>query len=333
MERKREVWVDYIKVFACILVVLGHFFQSMTKSNILPANDVYHWFDTTVYYFHVPLFFICSGYLYQKLSRVDSFERWKRNVLKKLITFGIPYFTFSIVTWVLKTAFSSSVNDQLGGIIETLLMKPASPYWYLYCLFLLFLVTPTINGTKSMIYVVGVAVIGRVIALSGVDIPVYAVSVVLINEIWFVSGMILACEPVRSWFMRQKPLIGWITVCLFVATSVFAYVYELGNGIVALILGMMACIGFLLMFISMFKKENKVMDYLSKYTMPIFLMHTIFAASVRAVLLKIGIQNGVIHMVIGLGISFVGPIIAAEVMKRIKCMEFFLYPGKYIKLK
>lgn len=333
MERKREVWVDYIKVFACILVVLGHFFQSMTKSNILPANDVYHWFDTTVYYFHVPLFFICSGYLYQKLSRVDSFERWKRNVLKKLITFGIPYFTFSIVTWVLKTAFSSSVNDQLGGIIETLLMKPASPYWYLYCLFLLFLVTPTINGTKSMIYVVGVAVIGRVIALSGVDIPVYAVSVVLINEIWFVSGMILACEPVRSWFMRQKPLIGWITVCLFAATSVFAYVYELGNGIVALILGMMACIGFLLMFISMFKKENKVMDYLSKYTMPIFLMHTIFAASVRAVLLKIGIQNGVIHMVIGLGISFVGPIIAAEVMKRIKCMEFFLYPGKYIKLK
>lgn len=64
--RTREKWVDDVKVIACILVVLGHFFQSMTKANILPENNLYGWFNTTIYYFHVPLFFICSGYLYQK---------------------------------------------------------------------------------------------------------------------------------------------------------------------------------------------------------------------------------------------------------------------------
>lgn len=32
--RTREKWVDDVKVIACILVVLGHFFQSMTKANI-----------------------------------------------------------------------------------------------------------------------------------------------------------------------------------------------------------------------------------------------------------------------------------------------------------
>ena len=56
--RTREKWVDGVKVIACILVVLGHFFQSMTKANILPENDLYEWFNTTIYYFHVPLFFI-----------------------------------------------------------------------------------------------------------------------------------------------------------------------------------------------------------------------------------------------------------------------------------
>ena len=30
--RTREKWVDDVKVIACILVVLGHFFQSMTKA-------------------------------------------------------------------------------------------------------------------------------------------------------------------------------------------------------------------------------------------------------------------------------------------------------------
>ena len=39
--RTREKWVDDVKVIACILVVLGHFFQSMTKANILPESDLY----------------------------------------------------------------------------------------------------------------------------------------------------------------------------------------------------------------------------------------------------------------------------------------------------
>jgi fucose 4-O-acetylase-like acetyltransferase len=116
---KREIWVDNVKVFACILVVLGHFFQSMVESSILPATGVFMWFEKTIYTFHVPLFFICSGYLYQRYSRVDSLRAWRDNILKKLLTLGVPYFTFSTVTWGLKTVFSSTVNTNVGGV-ETL---------------------------------------------------------------------------------------------------------------------------------------------------------------------------------------------------------------------
>jgi hypothetical protein len=58
VDMKREVWVDNVKIIACILVVLGHFFQSMTKALILPETDLYMWFNQTIYYFHVPLFFV-----------------------------------------------------------------------------------------------------------------------------------------------------------------------------------------------------------------------------------------------------------------------------------
>lgn len=40
--RTREKWVDDVKVIACILVVLGFFFQSMTKVNILPENGLHN---------------------------------------------------------------------------------------------------------------------------------------------------------------------------------------------------------------------------------------------------------------------------------------------------
>lgn len=54
--KQREIWVDNVKVIACVLVVFGHFFQSMTKVKILPDNDFYQWFNQTNYFFHVPLF-------------------------------------------------------------------------------------------------------------------------------------------------------------------------------------------------------------------------------------------------------------------------------------
>ncbi len=157
--RTREKWVDDVKVIACILVVLGHFFQSMTKASIMPESDLYKWFNTTIYYFHVPLFFICSGYLYQKYSRVNSLESWCRNVAKKLLALGVPYATFTTATWVLKKVFSSSVNDQIGGLGDTFFLHPTAPYWYLYALFFIFLVTPTFKSVKA-------AAVGLVVALA-----------------------------------------------------------------------------------------------------------------------------------------------------------------------
>lgn len=67
--RKRS---DDVKVIACILIELGYFFQSMIEVEIFPENNLYEWFEATIYFIHVPLFFICIGYLYQQYSKVSS---------------------------------------------------------------------------------------------------------------------------------------------------------------------------------------------------------------------------------------------------------------------
>ena len=175
VEKTREKWVDDVKGIACILVVLGHFFQSMTKAKILPDNDLYEWFNTTIYYFHVPLFFICSGYLYQKYSKVNSVGSWCKNVVKKILALGVPYVTFSTATWVLKKVFSSSVNNQIGGLGDTLFLHPTAPYWYLYALFFIFLVTPTFSSVKAAIVGLIIALVAKILILTGGGYGVYAV--------------------------------------------------------------------------------------------------------------------------------------------------------------
>lgn len=109
------------------------------------------------------------------------------------------------------------------------------------------------------------------------------------------------------------------------------YTAEISGSMISFIMGLLACVAVILMVADFEEMFSRGMDFLAKYTMPIFLMHTLFAAPLRSVLLKVGVTNAVAHVVLGLGISFAGPIIAAWIMKKTKWMEFFLYPNKLIR--
>lgn len=67
--------------------------------------------------------------------------------------------------------------------------------------------------------------------------------------------------------------------------------------------------------------------------MPVFLMHTIFAAGLRALLCKIGIENAIVHILFGIVISFLGPILVAFIIEKIKWLSWILYPNKLFKIK
>lgn len=105
---------------------------------------------------------------------------------------------------------------------------------------------------------------------------------------------------------------------------------DIQNLVVSFALGLMACVAVVLLTVGFEEKNGKFISFLAKYTMPIFLMHTLFAAPLRSVLFKMGITNCVVHVVMGLVISFVGPIITAWIMKKTKWLELFLYPNKFI---
>lgn len=124
---------------------------------------------------------------------------------------------------------------------------------------------------------------------------------------------------------------GMVIGLLFLGLSIAVQMVDIRNSAVPFALGLMACATVILLVAGFEEKSGKVMGFLAKYTMPIFLMHTLFAAPMRSVLLKIGVTNAAVHVALGLGISFAGPIVAAWIMKKTKWLEFFLYPNKLMK--
>lgn len=309
MERtcnNRILWVDEVKVIACILVVLGHFLQSMTKAGILPATDLYRWFDQTIYYFHVQLFFICSGFLYQRCSRVDNVQAWLRNVMRKVRALGVPYLFFSVVTWLLKTMFADSVNEQIGGLGSTLFLHPVSPYWYLYCLFCIFLITPTFRGAATARTYLIIAVVAKAVVSTVGGTQVYAISSTMTYLVWFVIGMWIAYYDMRL-TGRRGP--AYVCAIVFLAGSIVAYACGFTREPVPFVLGLLACAAVILMTAEHAETLANVpgVSLLSAYTLPIYLMHTLCAAPVRTVLIRLGWTSAIVHVVVGLTASIVGP--------------------------
>ena len=328
MESKREIRIDDIKCVACILVVLGHFFQSMYKSNIISDTVLYKWFIDTIYLFHVPLFFICSGYLYQKHSSVRSVKTWLGNLWKKLIVLGVPYFVFLITTWSLKKVFESSVNSSVGGLFHSLFEQPIAPYWYLFVLFFLFAVTVTIQKKHEMIVLFAIALALKILIAMGVHTDIYIIDKIMSEWIWFVLGMSMAYCQIKT----EKIGIGIIAGLSFIAVSVFYELFIEQIGILDFIIGILACYSIISIVSGIDQKRSEpIFKRFGKYTMPVFLMHTLFAAPLRSVLFKLGISSAVVHIVLGILISFLGPVIAMMILDKLKPLDFIVYPGRYLK--
>lgn len=311
------------------LVVLGHFFQSMVSAGLLGPTAAYRYFIQFIYWFHVPLLFLCSGFLYQRYTKTDSVAAWARNAGKKFAAFSVPYFFFSTVSYLLKNIFSSYVNHETNGLLEHLFIRPAAPYWFLLTLFVLFVIIPTAKSKKMGLLMLAAAFCAWLFCnlADGIAIP-SVLQTVLVYAFWFVLGMCLAL------FDSKRLFAPW-TGILFLLSAGLAWLglhFSLPVPVLSLCCGLLACFGLIgwMGWVYRANRQTPVMGFLAKYTMPVYLLHTIFSAGVRAVLFKAGINSAPIHIAAGLLASFVLPILAEIIMEKIH-LDFLIYPLKYIR--
>ena len=116
------------------------------KSNIDRSLEITNFINWYIYLFHVPLFICISGYLYQKTKKNLLGVVIKTLYVKKVINLMVPYFVFYIIFISLKLLFSKYVNTEMGiSEIINILNRPISPFWFLYALMSLFIITPILE--------------------------------------------------------------------------------------------------------------------------------------------------------------------------------------------
>ena len=110
----RIEWIDIAKGIAIILVVMGH--------TGLESGSA-HYLNSFIYSFHLPLFFVLSGYFFKDYQQIGGkYEYLKRSFDKKIYSLLIPYFTYTIINRIWGVPLNYFHNHELSFNLQQIVL-------------------------------------------------------------------------------------------------------------------------------------------------------------------------------------------------------------------
>lgn len=131
LKTKRVDYIDMLKCLGMFIVVSGH------------IHPYYGWFSLPIHSFVIPLYFLLSGMTFKRQKFPTLWEFIKHRAKTLLL----PYFMFSVVTWVFWAVWNVVLHtgvDLWGPLLQTFVAQGSGhflvhnvPLWFLPCLFVI----------------------------------------------------------------------------------------------------------------------------------------------------------------------------------------------------
>ena len=325
---ERNVLVDKLKGYACFLVLFGHVIMGIRLSGV-SVPFFFEGMEQFIWSFHVGLFMFLSGVVYTMTNAWKGKSSKGKFLLYKLCSLGVPYVTFSAV-YILINSFVGQVNTQ-SSVWDILYIwkTPVAQYWFLYALFFLFCIWTVFNGVvKNWIITVVAVAVGYILPLCGITLGSF--DVVFYMALAFGVGTFVPFEK-----LTKLPAVAkWLVVAAHLAIGallvVFSKIEQPFFKEVMMLFGIYAAV----LFISLLqncKLTARFLLFMNKYSFQIYLLHTIFTAGIRIVLLRLQVTQWWIHVVVGTVGGILFSVLAAIIAKKVKFLNFFFFPTKAFK--
>ncbi|ROV59381.1 hypothetical protein EGH82_14135 [Vibrio ponticus] len=281
----RVLWLDNLKAFGIILVVLGH----------APSIDGY--FANFIYSFHMPLFFFAAGCTYKKKTLKLHFNSLITNLF-------LPYVFFLVISYVywLVANDYSPIKIHLHDIINAFLFGSSidnnfyfnPPMWFFSALIslkvLAIIVEKTFKDNRLIVsFIVSVTAItvlnnSEMRLPQGVDIALTSLFFYFIGEWVFDNNSFVFSE---NWKNYLVTLLCFALVLLLSLINGRVDVNTLNFSNEAIYL-VNAIIGILMVFyLSQICGEVRTFNYIAKNTIWYFPLHGFVFALFTLVLIKV----------------------------------------------
>lgn len=336
--RKRETWIDALKGFAALAVILGHIVSGYLEAGLFEAQErILVTVFNGIYAFHMPLFFAISGFVFS-LAYPDRKDRpGNAKICIQLGNIAVIYFLWSLLLGALKIIFSESVsNPVLLTDLPWIPLKAIGLYWYLYVLFLCYLTAMFLIGKQNdrRNYIVYTA--SLILCLSKHMIlpllPEYTAFLFFEYGFFFFLGVFLQQNP-RVLACIAKPVGFLLSGAAGIGMAVFFLSgadetrnwgsIRYGGMIMASALSISVlglakwCAG---------KKISEILAPIGRYSLEIFLIQTFVIAADRTILPVIGITDFGVNLCISFVTAVLVPILLSLMTKKLQIHSLLFRP-------
>ena len=293
MQKKRLMWVDALKGFLMILVVIGHY-----------PGELDFPFITYIYWFHMPAFFLLSGLFFKEIAKNESS---KAIIKKRFMQLMIPYLFFLFVITAIRYSieiatgnfdFSWYLQDLWTLVIAGRFARgPYGVFWFITTLFFTYLLFMWMTKYLSRIKQITLLVVFYLVAhlesiftmhvIGGASdeaaqtIPMlWNIDVVLLTVVYFAIGYYAKSVLIN---ITLPWLLSAITVAVgaIVANDLGFIDYHLSLKFLRydhLLLDLIIPISFIVMIIGFFQRITKIMPLhwlvkLEKHSITIMYLH------------------------------------------------------------
>lgn len=210
--RERIDYIDYMRGLAMILVVVGHLIQCHGFSLNNPVFEF-------IYSFHMPFFFAVSGYIAEKLVKIEVLKQYLSFLKKKTISLILPLFV-----WPLIVNRFFLVERWNVVTYEDIWQVAVSPnLWFLKMLFVIMCIYGIFNWCTNSLKINGIwkdivsFILVVLLTFAAVFIKIEGINLILFSYAFYLGVIISRYKSIEE--LCSNKFVNAIFICLFMILS------------------------------------------------------------------------------------------------------------------
>lgn len=312
MNKKYFPEIDICRGLGIILVVLGHALKQTGETNAM-----FQILLSFIYSFHMPLFFIVSGFVAVKVLDLKKNEDRIRYIKDKAARLLVPYFAVGIFYMPIKFVLSSfAVKPYDFSSAWKILIgeNPNTVLWFLYTLFWVSVVSCLILNHKNLraiLVISGCLSIISYVLGSPIEFTKYL--------FFYIAGIYLRknYDKVLDWIKGKNV---FLVAVIFLIANIALYVTQAGGvTFVTAVSGSFCTLAVSRKILSMDGPVHKVISLCGKYSMDIYILSDFIATAVRILIWGILGWNYILCTIICFAVSMFLPIpVSRYIIRKVK---------------
>jgi len=308
-----------------VLVVFGHAWRGLASHGSM-TGELFSAVDNRIYAFHMPTFFALSGWFFiSSLERKPLFEFYQSRVLRLFV----PMVLWTYIFLATKALAGQYTNAPIGwGEVLVSPIPGMLHMWFLWALLVLSVVFSFLKlfskegriTDTAVWFAVALVVVVQFIPLT--DVANDWVGEAIRNAPFFliglISGRMIPLHQMPPVFRALAVLVFTLILVALPFLQGFASPFLVSFSLTVCVLVVVAGYG-----AETESRIGKFLIMLGIASMPIFLAHTIFSASMREAFFAIGLDNLWFHIALGTIVGIAGPLVLMRLVRGYKVARVF----------